>query len=136
MQTGGSNGGDRNVKVYKPFGDNFCDCQEFDSVLKQKRWYATNDISPDSTHIIVGSRGQLSCEFCPKKAGADQSYNLPFLSQTNDQRIDNNLYQFVFLIVDGNLFIFANNRAILFDYANVMVVKNYPAVPSGDEELS
>ncbi|KAL0438882.1 UNVERIFIED_CONTAM: Aldehyde oxidase GLOX [Sesamum latifolium] len=116
MQTGGFNDGDRNVRVYKPCSDDSCDWQEFDVALRQRRWYATNHILPDGRQIIVGGRGQFSYEFYPKKAGADQSYNLPFLSQTNDPRIENNLYPFVFLNTDGNLFIFANNRAILFDY--------------------
>nr|GEZ83864.1 hypothetical protein [Tanacetum cinerariifolium] len=30
-----------------------------------------------------------------------------------------------------NLFIFANNRAILFDYSNNLVVKTYPTMPGG-----
>ncbi|KAI3464873.1 hypothetical protein Pfo_021536 [Paulownia fortunei] len=132
MQTGGFNDGDHNVRVYKPCTDNSCDWQEFDTVLTQRRWYATNHILPDGRQIIVGGRGQFSYEFYPKKAGADQSYNLPFLSQTNDPRIENNLHPFVFLNVDGNLFIFANNRAILFDYVNGVVVKNYPTIPGGD----
>ncbi|KAL0325521.1 UNVERIFIED_CONTAM: Aldehyde oxidase GLOX [Sesamum radiatum] len=131
MQTGGFNDGDRNVRVYRPCADTSCDWQEFDAVLRQRRWYATNHILPDGRQIIVGGRGQFSYEFYPKKAGADQSYNLPFLSQTNDPRIENNLYPFVFLNVDGN-FIFANNRAILFDYANGVVVRNYPTIPGGD----
>ncbi|MBA0789311.1 hypothetical protein Gotri_025053, partial [Gossypium trilobum] len=49
--------------------------------------------------------------------------------ETNDKGIENNLYPFVFLNVDGNLFIFANNRAILFDYVNNIVVKKYPMIP-------
>ncbi|KAL2232544.1 UNVERIFIED_CONTAM: Aldehyde oxidase GLOX [Sesamum indicum] len=132
MQTGGFNDGDRNVRVYKPCSDDSCDWQEFDVALRQRRWYATNHILPDGRQIIVGGRGQFSYEFYPKKAGADQSYNLPFLSQTNDPRIENNLYPFVFLNTDGNLFIFANNRAILFDYVNGLVVRNYPTIPGGD----
>ncbi|KAL0438880.1 UNVERIFIED_CONTAM: Aldehyde oxidase GLOX [Sesamum latifolium] len=132
MQTGGFNDGDRNVRVYKPCSDDSCDWQEFDVALRQRRWYATNHILPDGRQIIVGGRGQFSYEFYPKKAGADQSYNLPFLSQTNDPRIENNLYPFVFLNTDGNLFIFANNRAILFDYVNRVVVRNYPTIPGGD----
>lgn len=52
--------------------------------------------------------------------------------QTNDPRIENNLYPFVFLNEDGNLFIFANNRSILFDYNNAAVVRTYPTIPGGD----
>ena len=38
----------------------------------------------------------------------------------------------MFLNTDGNLFIFANNRAILLDYVKNTVVKTYPAIPGGD----
>ncbi|KAK6115263.1 hypothetical protein DH2020_007532 [Rehmannia glutinosa] len=132
LQTGGFNDGDRNVRVIKPCTDSSCDWQEFNNVLTQRRWYATSHILPDGRQIIIGGRGQFTYEFYPKRAGADQAYNLPFLSQTNDPRIENNLYPFVFLNVDGNLFIFANNRAILFDYVNGVVLKTYPTIPGGD----
>ncbi|KAL0366061.1 UNVERIFIED_CONTAM: Aldehyde oxidase GLOX [Sesamum radiatum] len=132
VETGGFNDGDRNARVFKPCRDNSCDWQEFNTVLTEKRWYASNHILPDGRQIIIGGRGQFTYEFYPKRTGADASYNLPFLSQTNDPRIENNLYPFVFLNVDGNLFIFANNRAILFDYVKGAVVKTYPTIPGGD----
>ncbi|KAK9713980.1 hypothetical protein RND81_06G063100 [Saponaria officinalis] len=59
-------------------------------------------------------------------------FEFPFLSQTNVPYFENNLYPFVFLNVDGNLFIFANNRAILFDYQSNKVVRTYPTVPDGE----
>ncbi|KAL0432377.1 UNVERIFIED_CONTAM: Aldehyde oxidase GLOX [Sesamum latifolium] len=132
VETGGFNDGDRNARVFKPCRDNSCDWQEFNTVLTKARWYASNHILPDGRQIIIGGRGQFTYEFYPKRTGADASYNLPFLSQTNDPRIENNLYPFVFLNVDGNLFIFANNRAILFDYVKGAVVKTYPTIPGGD----
>ncbi|GFP95183.1 galactose oxidase [Phtheirospermum japonicum] len=132
LQTGGYNDGDQNARVFKPCTNNACDWQEFDRVLTRRRWYATNHILPDGRQIIIGGTGQFNYEFYPKRAGADLSYDLPLLSQTNDPGIENNLYPFVFLNVDGNLFIFANNRAILFDYIKGVVVKNYPTIPGGD----
>ncbi|KAH6823557.1 glyoxal oxidase-related protein [Perilla frutescens var. hirtella] len=132
VQTGGFNDGDRAARIYKPCSDGSCDWQEINLALAQRRWYATNHILPDGREIIVGGRRQFNYEFYPKKTAAEKVINLPFLAQTNDQKIENNLYPFVFLNVDGNLFIFANNRAILFDYVNAVVVKNYPAIPGGD----
>ncbi|KAH6771659.1 glyoxal oxidase-related protein [Perilla frutescens var. frutescens] len=132
VQTGGFNDGDRAARIYKPCSDGSCDWQEINPALAQRRWYATNHILPDGREIIVGGRRQFNYEFYPKKTAAEKVINLPFLAQTNDQKIENNLYPFVFLNVDGNLFIFANNRAILFDYVNAVVVKNYPAIPGGD----
>ncbi|KAL6504729.1 hypothetical protein OROHE_023487 [Orobanche hederae] len=133
VQTGGYNGGDHVVRTYESCSiNNSCDWRETNHRLTQRRWYATNQVLPDGRQIIIGGRRQFNNEFYPKTSAADRSYNLPFLVQTNDPRIENNLYPFVFLNVDGNLFIFANNRAILFDYANWAVLKNYPVIPGGD----
>ncbi|KAB1203723.1 Galactose oxidase [Morella rubra] len=130
IQTGGFNDGERKVRVFKPCTD--CDWQEIDNGLAARRWYATDHILPDGRQIIIGGRGQFNYEFYPKSGGSEQLYSLPFLVQTNDEYIENNLYPFVFLNVDGNLFIFANNRAILFDYENNKIAKTYPEIPGGD----
>jgi len=37
-----------------------------------------------------------------------------------------------FFNVDGNIFIFANNRAILLDYTKNKVVKYYPTILGGE----
>ncbi|XP_009794042.1 aldehyde oxidase GLOX-like [Nicotiana sylvestris] len=133
VQTGGFNDGEKVVRVFKPCnGNNTCDWQEIQGGLAQRRWYATNHILPDGRQIVIGGRRAFNYEFYPKPASAYKAYSLPFLVQTNDLKIENNLYPFVFLNVDGNLFIFANNRAILFDYTKNVVVKNFPQIPGGD----
>ncbi|XVF73866.1 hypothetical protein PTKIN_Ptkin13bG0015800 [Pterospermum kingtungense] len=129
VQTGGFNDGERRVRVFSPCSN--CDWREIPNGLAAKRWYATNHILPDGRQIVVGGRKQFNYEFVPKNIAAN-TFNLPFLSETNDRGVENNLYPFVFLNVDGNLFIFANNRAILLDYVNNKVVKTYPAIPGGD----
>lgn len=131
IQTGGFNDGERRVRMFTPCNDGNCDWAERGNGLNARRWYATNHILPDGSQIIIGGRRQYNYEFYPKN-GAPDLYSLPFLVQTNDPKIENNLYPFVFLNVDGNLFIFANNRAILFDYKLGKVVKTYPAIPGGD----
>ncbi|CAK9178448.1 unnamed protein product [Ilex paraguariensis] len=131
VQTGGYNDGDHVVRVFKPCRSG-CDWQEIKNGLTQRRWYPTNHILPDGRQIIIGGRRQFNYEFYPKTNSASKTYNLPFLLQTNDPTVENNLYPFVFLNVDGNLFIFANNRAILFDYSKDRVVKTYPTIPNGD----
>lgn len=129
IQTGGFNDGERKVRIFNPCAT--CDWQEIANGLAARRWYATNHILPNGLQIIIGGRRQFNYEFYPKTAAAN-TFNLPFLAQTNDANIENNLYPFVFLNVDGNLFIFSNNRAILLDYANNKVVKTYPQIPGGD----
>ncbi|TKY75221.1 Galactose oxidase [Spatholobus suberectus] len=131
VQTGGFNDGDRAVRTFTPCGT--CDWHELIGGLAARRWYATNHILPDGQQIIIGGRRQFNYEFYPKtRSAARNTYSLPFLVQTNDARAENNLYPFVFLNVDGNLFIFANNRAILFDYNRNSVVRTYPQIPGGD----
>ncbi|KAK8984052.1 hypothetical protein V6N11_029381 [Hibiscus sabdariffa] len=129
VQTGGSKYGERRIRVFSPCST--CDWNEIPNGLTAKRWYAANHLLPDGRQIIVGGRGEFNYEFVPKNVVANE-IDLPFLSETNDKGIENNLYPFVFLNVDGNLFIFANNRAILFDYINNQVVRTYPTIPGGD----
>ncbi|CAH9127265.1 unnamed protein product [Cuscuta epithymum] len=133
VQTGGFDSGDHVVRIFPPCDDGKCDWKEIQGGLLQRRWYATNHILPDGRTIIVGGRSAFSYEFYPSGAGTRQLYALPFLKETYyKNRAENNLYPFVFLNVDGNLFIFANNRAILFNYRNITVVRTYPEIPTGD----
>ncbi|KAI3767052.1 hypothetical protein L2E82_17133 [Cichorium intybus] len=128
-QTGGWGDGSQVVRIYKSCAK--CDWQEIQNGLNQPRWYATNQVLPDGRQIIIGGRQTFNYEFYPKMSATEDSYNLPFLVETNDPIIENNLYPFVFLNPDGHLFIFANNRAILFDYSRNQVVRNYPTMPGG-----
>ncbi|GER32050.1 glyoxal oxidase-related protein [Striga asiatica] len=138
VQTGGFNDGDHAVRTYDPTcttpatNPPNCDWVETNPGLTNRRWYSTNHVLPDGTHVIVGGRRQFNYEFYPKTTSSSRSYNLPFLVQTNDPKIENNLYPFVFLHTDGNLFIFANSRSILLDYVHNSVVRTYPPVPGGD----
>ncbi|XP_058098765.1 aldehyde oxidase GLOX-like [Magnolia sinica] len=129
IQTGGFNDGDRTVRIFTPC-DN-CDWEEKPTALGVRRWYATNQILPNGWAIIIGGRRQFNYEFYPKSNGMDRVFSLPFLQQTSDPE-ENNLYPFVHLNVDGNLFIFSNNRAILFNYRNNAIVRTYPKMPGGD----
>ncbi|ONK55111.1 uncharacterized protein A4U43_UnF7470 [Asparagus officinalis] len=134
IQTGGYNDGDRAVRVLRPCDeeDGKCDWDEINPSLAVRRWYATNQILPDGRAIIIGGRRQFNYEFYPKSDGLSSGpFDLPLLRQTLD-REENNIYPFVHLNVDGNLFIFANNRAILFDYTRNLVLRNYPVMPDGD----
>ncbi|KAH0990555.1 hypothetical protein GBA52_002038 [Prunus armeniaca] len=130
IQTGGFNDGERRVRIFQSCTG--CDWKEYDNGLAARRWYATNHILPDGRQIIIGGRRQFNYEFYPKSESSSNVHSLPFLVQTNDPKVENNLYPFVFLNVDGNLFIFANNRAILFDYVKNVVVKTYPQIPGGE----
>ncbi|KAL0016117.1 hypothetical protein SO802_003186 [Lithocarpus litseifolius] len=131
VQSGGYNDGQRVVRYLKPCPNS--DWVEDPKGLIQPRWYASNQILPNGKIIVVGGRFQYSYEFIPKTSKSDHKlYQLPFLQETNYYKsVQNNLYPFTHLSPDGNLFIFANDRAILLDYVNNIVVRNYPVMPGG-----
>ncbi|KAK1257700.1 hypothetical protein QJS04_geneDACA016286 [Acorus gramineus] len=129
-QSGGFNDGDRVVRYFSPC--DACDWVEDPTGLAVRRWYASSQILPDGRIIIVGGRKQFNYEFIPKRSKQGYNvYNLPFLRETRDDTSENNLYPFIHLSIDGNLFIFANNRSILLDYVKNVVVKRFPDMPGG-----
>ncbi|KAJ0614900.1 putative galactose oxidase [Helianthus annuus] len=130
VQTGGWSDGDHVVRIYKSCGN--CDWREIPTGLSQPRWYATNHLLPDGRQIIVGGRRSFNYEFYPKTSATETDFTLMFLVQTNEPDVENNLYPFVFLNTDGNIFIYANYRGILFDYVRSKVVRTFPAIPGGD----
>ncbi|KAK7337864.1 hypothetical protein VNO77_18452 [Canavalia gladiata] len=132
IQTGGFNDGERSIRMFTPCFDGTCDWVEFPTVLSQRRWYATNQILPDSRMIVIGGRKQYNYEFYPKDPqNAPSSIQFSFLQQTSDSYEDN-LYPFVHLLPDGNLFIFANTRSVLLNYKQNRVLKEFPSIPGGD----
>ncbi|KAF8703592.1 hypothetical protein HU200_032410 [Digitaria exilis] len=131
VQNGGWKEGTRKIRLLRACagGDTSCDWAEQSApvVLASDRWYATNQKLPDGRAIIVGGIGQPSYEFYPKTATNNRAFALPFLGQTDT------LYPFVHLNIDGNLFIFAGNRAILFDYTRDVIVRNYTMLGDGSD---
>jgi hypothetical protein len=126
LQTGGFNDGAQAVRHLGPLGtDNW---QETKFGLSAPRWYASDQLLPDGTTIVVGGRGEFNYEFLPNSRGVT---NLPFLQQTDDRCCENNLYPFTHLAADGNLFIFANQDSILLDWKSGKVIQNYPTLPGG-----
>ncbi|KAG8484250.1 hypothetical protein CXB51_023938 [Gossypium anomalum] len=119
VQSGGYRLGEKVVRFFKPCMD--CGWEEDQNVL------------PHGKIIVVGGRYQFTYEFIPKLSGSDRIlYKLPFLKETrNSALVPNNLYPFLHLSTDGNLFVFANDRGILLDYINNKVIRSYPVMPGG-----
>lgn len=131
IQSGGYDDGYKVVRYFKPCLD--CDWIEEQNGLIVPRWYASNQVLPDGRIIVVGGRFQFNYEFIPKTSTNDKKlYQLPFLEETMHlPKVPNNLYPFLHLSTDGNLFIFANDRAVLFDYVHNKVVTKFPVMPGG-----
>lgn len=135
VQTGGYGEGIRKVRIFSPHDDddrNSSDWTELDEKLWDRRWYSTNQALPDGRVIVVGGRLAFSYEFFPKNSASEsysKLYYLSFLKETTDPYEENNLYPFLHLLPDGNLFIFANRRSILLDYRSNAVVREFPVIP-------
>nr|GFA55583.1 hypothetical protein [Tanacetum cinerariifolium] len=79
--------------------------------------------------IIIGGKAATSVEFFPPRNGGG-FVNFPFLTEAVDDQMDN-LYPYVHLLPNGHLFVFANNKSVLYDYTNNVVLKQYPELEGG-----
>lgn len=80
---------------------------------------------------MVGGRRAYSYEYVPPKGQTNpKATPLALLDETTDLD-ENNLYPFVHLSTDGNIFIFANNRAILLNLERNEVVLEFPPLQGG-----
>ncbi|KAK8659049.1 hypothetical protein V6N13_029264 [Hibiscus sabdariffa] len=133
MQIGGHGRGSKRVRYFRPCDNRQCNWLQSTRSLSDSRWYASNQLLPQHDRVIVvGGRNAHSYEFVPKMHCQDKSFNLPFLHDTNDAGGGgNNLYPFLHLSPDGNLFIFANRDSILFNYRRNQVIKSFPRIPGG-----
>ncbi|CAI8600939.1 unnamed protein product [Vicia faba] len=130
LQTGGDLDGFKKIRTFNPCDLNgSCDWKELNDVeLSEGRWYATNQILPDGSIIIIGGRGSNTVEFYPKRENGIVSF--PFLSETEDTQMDN-LYPYVHLLPNGKLFVFANTKSVMYDFIENRVVKVYPELNGG-----
>ena len=99
------------------------DWVESKKLLSARRWYATDQLLPDGRVIVIGGTMQNSYEFVPSSG---KPIGLPLLAKAYDPQGQNNIYPFVHMCPDGNLFIFANIYSILLNYKTNAVVKTFP----------
>ncbi|GAV83962.1 Glyoxal_oxid_N domain-containing protein/DUF1929 domain-containing protein [Cephalotus follicularis] len=131
VQTGGNGNGSRRIRYFRPCGDSKCDWRQSKNELLDERWYASTHTLPENDRVIVvGGRRVFTYEFVPRLSSRDRSFDFPFLNRTSDRNAGgNNLYPFLHLSSDGNLFIFANRDSILFNYKQNKVVQTFPRIP-------
>ena len=122
--------GNKKIIKFAPFPpEELCEWTELeDEEMKQGRWYSTNQILFNGRFIIVGGKDTHSIEYYPPIS--EELVAMPFLAQSGDDQLDN-LYPYVHLLPNDNLFIFANTESILYDYKGNTILKQYPALEGG-----
>ncbi|KAJ3671738.1 hypothetical protein LUZ60_007817 [Juncus effusus] len=130
-QTGGHGEGSRKIRYFRPCSNGRCGWREDSESMVDERWYSTNQILPEKDRIfVIGGLNVFTYEFVPKSSPNEGAFNMPFLRETRNRLEEgDNLYPFVHLLPDGNLFIFANRDSILFNYKTNKVVKTFPKIP-------
>ncbi|KAJ0243877.1 Uncharacterized protein HA466_0198660 [Hirschfeldia incana] len=129
VSTGGYGGGANTARYLAACPD--CGWHEYPQALAAKRWYSTQATLPDGKFFIIGGRDAMNYEYIPEEGQNNKKlYDSLLLKQTDDPE-ENNLYPFVWLNTDGNLFIFANNRSILLSPKTNQVIKEFPQLPGG-----
>ncbi|CAN8275797.1 unnamed protein product [Cochlearia groenlandica] len=129
VSTGGFQGGANTARYLRNCVE--CNWVEYPKALAARRWYSTQATLPDGNFIVVGGRDALNYEYIlPEGMENKKLYDSQLLRQTDDPE-ENNLYPFVWLNTDGNLFIFANNRSILLSPKTNKVIKEFPQLPGG-----
>ncbi|XVE98130.1 hypothetical protein REPUB_Repub03eG0078800 [Reevesia pubescens] len=131
VSTGGYNNGSDTVRIIDICPT--CDWKEYPGALGNGRWYATQVTLADGRFMVFGGRNFPTYEFVPaegQRNAKNHVFPFKFLAETNDP-VENNLYPFVYLSTDGNLFIFANNRSILLKPNNQQIIHEFPVLPGG-----
>ncbi|CAI9100399.1 OLC1v1037392C1 [Oldenlandia corymbosa var. corymbosa] len=130
INTGGALEALKAIRIFTPCDK--CDFKENVVAFAEDRWYSSQHTLEDGTFAVVGGRGVFSYEVFPPNQLKFKSKNfkLPFLQETKDPS-ENNLYPFLYLLPDGNLFLFANSKAIIFNPHTGKIVRNLPELAGG-----
>ncbi|XP_011078295.1 aldehyde oxidase GLOX1-like [Sesamum indicum] len=111
-----------------------CDFEENPRALFANRWYATQHTLEDGSFIVVGGRNAFNYEIIPSDSlqFTPRMTELALLEDTTDDGgRENNLYPFVNLLPDGNLFVFANYKSIVLNPNTGETIRNLPDLPGG-----
>ncbi|KAG0285526.1 hypothetical protein BGZ96_010227 [Linnemannia gamsii] len=105
-----------------------------DITLKAGRWYPTVEALADGTLFIMGGATR-GASMNDKEIGVPSWELYPPLPSNPthfaflDETLPYNLYPMAHLLPDGNLFIFANTRGIIFSTTTWSIIKNLPDLP-------
>lgn len=108
-----------------------CQFKEKNIALSADRWYSSNQILEDGSFLVVGGRRSYNYEIVPTTLEFPiEQHGFPFLMETTD-KVENNLFPFVYLLPTGDVFVFANNRAVIINPRKGKTVRSLPDLPGG-----
>jgi Glyoxal oxidase N-terminus len=81
--------------------------------------------------MVVGARRAFSFEPIPQPGKSNAGVSAFWFLKETTEDSENNLYPFVHLIPDGNLFIFANDRAVILNPNTGKIVRELPNLKDG-----
>ncbi|XP_071911020.1 putative aldehyde oxidase Art an 7 [Coffea arabica] len=130
ISTGGAIEAMRAVRTYTSC-DN-CEFQENQVALAENRWYSGQQTLEDGSFLLVGGRDVFSYEIVPQNQlqFEPRLFQLPFLRETRDEK-ENNLYPFVYLLPDGNVYVFANSKSIILNPYTGETIRQLPELAGG-----
>ncbi|KAK6126884.1 hypothetical protein DH2020_039379 [Rehmannia glutinosa] len=132
ISTGGDKDGFKAMRILKPCPN--CDFQENPRALFANRWYATQHALENGSFVLIGGRNSYNYEIVPPDTleFTPQLMELPLLEETEDDGgREDNLYPFVNLLPDGNLFVFANYKSIILNPYTGEIVRKLPDLTGG-----
>ncbi|KAL3535715.1 hypothetical protein ACH5RR_004176 [Cinchona calisaya] len=130
INTGGALEAMKAVRTYSPCDT--CEFQENVAGLAENRWYASQQMLEDGSFVVIGGRDVFSYEIVPPNQLQFEKklFPLPFLQETRDEK-ENNLYPFVYILPDGNIFLFANSKSIILNPYTGETIRKLPDLPGG-----
>lgn len=131
VSTGGTFGGFKSMRILRTCPN--CNFEERKDALFTLRWYSTQVKLQDGGFAVVGGSHAQNIEFIPDESliFKPKMFPMPFLDQTHTVPGENNLYPFVNLLPDGNLWIFANDQSIILDPKTGNELQRFPVLPGG-----
>ncbi|KAG0318128.1 hypothetical protein BGZ99_005853 [Dissophora globulifera] len=139
-------GGFQSLRMWKPCEDQSCGWLENPQdpawTMTSNRWYVSITTLPSGELFVLGGSNESlainrqatnnpTWEIYPKPAGVVAADYQPTFMQFMVDALPNNLYPNVYSLPDGNIYIFANQKSMIFNVARNEVVKRLPDIPGG-----
>ncbi|ORZ28325.1 glyoxal oxidase N-terminus-domain-containing protein [Lobosporangium transversale] len=138
--------GFQSLRMWNPCNDGSCGWIENPAdpawTMTGNRWYVSITTLPSGELFVLGGSNESlainrmatnnpTWEIYPKPAGVKAADYKPTFMQFMVDALPNNLYPNVYSLPDGNIYIFANQKSIIFNVERNEVIKRLPDIPGG-----